>query len=227
MSLQNVYNEFNEQNKGLDLKSKLNLRSSSSMIILLAAFFVSCAIMFYGVSSVNKETKIVKFTNEVKTEDIKSGKLLLSKILKINDRNKEVNSEEIEKIGELIPNRDNYEDYLIHITSLANSKNIKIDSFSITKDKKSKKEKEEEKEEKKIFNKVNISIEASGGFLNFMSFMRDIENGIPFIYEKSISISKSEVSGNENEREFGEGGAVEADSSPILDYKMDIEFYYY
>lgn len=225
MSLQNTYNEFNEQGKGLNLKSKLKLRSSSSMIVLLAAFLVSCAIMFYGVSAVNKETKIVKFTNEVKTEDIKSGKLLLSKILKINDKNKEVKSEEIEKIGELIPNRDNYEDYLTHIASLANSKNIKIDSFSISKDKKSK-EKEKE-EEDRIFNKVNISIEASGGFLNFMSFMRDIENGIPFIYERLVSISKSEASSNKNKEEFEEGGAVEIDSNPILDYKMEMEFYYY
>ena len=208
MSLQDTYNKFNKRSGDSNLSAKPKQRFSSEMIVLFAALFISCAVMFYGAAPIHREAEIIKFASETKTEDIEVGKSLLLKIVKINSENKGINSEEIKKVGEFIPNRDNYEDYLTHIVSLANNKNIKINSFSISKDKDSgNKEKEGENG---ALNKMSIDIAASGFFLNFMSFTRDIENGIPFICEKSISISKSE-----------------SDDSESLDYGMNIEFYHY
>ncbi|MEA1937167.1 MAG: hypothetical protein U9N04_03590 [Patescibacteria group bacterium] len=209
MNLQDTYNKFSNQNKDLDLDTKSGLGFSNETIILFAAFFVSCAIMFYGAAPVYKEAKIIKLTNEIKTEDIKVGELLLTKIVRINNENKEINNEEVKKVGELIPNRDNYEDYLAYLASLANNKNIKINSFFVTENEKSK---EENEEENGALNKTIIDISATGFFLNFMSFTRDIENGIPFICEKSVSISKSQS---------------DDDDSEILDYEMNMEFYHY
>jgi len=167
-----------------------------------------------------KEAKIIEFGNEAKEKDVELGKSLLLKIVDINKKNKKVNNEEVEKIGEFIPNRDNYEDYLIHIINLANNKNIKINEFFISKEEKAE-EGKDKKEDSNKFNKVIINIAASGGFLNFMSFIYDIENGIPFVYEKSISVLRSEDNKNE---ELGENIT---DTNPVLDYEMDIEFYYY
>ena len=203
MSLQSAYNKLNKQSEDSNLDTKPSLKFSGEMIILFAAFLVSCAIMFYGTAPIHREAKIIKFVSETKTKDIEVGKSLLLKIIRINNENKGINNEEVKKVGELIPNRDNYEDYLTHIVSLANNKNIKINGFSIAEDKGS-------EEENGALNKMSIDISASGFFLNFMSFTRDIENGIPFICERSISISKSESDDNES-----------------LDYEMNIEFYYY
>ncbi len=151
------------------------------------------------------------------------------KIIKINSKNKKINSEEVKKIGGLIPNRDNYEDYLTHIVNLAVSKNIRIDNFAISKDEESKKKDEEKnkkgEENERVFNKMSIEITASGGFFSFMSFVRDVENGVPFICERSILISEPENSENEEEREEGE--VIGIDTDPILNYEMSIEFYYY
>ncbi len=203
MSLQDAYNKLNKRSEDSNLDTKPSLKFSSEIIMLFAAFLVSCAIMFYGAAPIHRETKIIKFSNEIKIKDIKIGEALLSKIAIINNENKGINNEEVKKVGELIPNRDNYEDYLTHIVGLANNKNIKINSFSIS-------EGEGSKEENGALNKMSIDISASGFFLNFMSFTRDIESGIPFICERSISISKSE-----------------SDDSESLDYEMNIEFYYY
>ena len=223
MNLQDAYNNFNKQQEDLNSNAKSNLKFSGGITILFVALFVSCGIMFYVVSPMYKEARIIKFANEAKEKDVELGKSLLLKIVNINKRNKKVNNEEIEKIGEFIPNRDNYEDYLAHIVDLADNKNIKINGFSILK-----KERDEEKNKKKYeeendnqFNKVSIDIMASGGFLNFMSFIRDIENGIPFVYEKSISISRSK----ENKKETSEENKT--DTNPVLNYEMNIEFYYY
>ncbi len=203
MSLQSAYSKLNKRSEDSNLDTKPSLKFSGEIIILFAASLVSCAIMFYGAAPIHREAKIIKFSNEVKIKDIKIGEALLSKIVIINNENKGINNEEVKKVGELIPNRDNYEDYLTHLVSLANNKNIKISSFSISEDKGS-------KEENGALNKMGIDISASGFFLNFMSFTRDIENGIPFICERSISISKSE-----------------SDDSESLNYEMNIEFYYY
>ena len=219
MNLQNVYNNFNKrENSNSDTKS--NLKFSSGITVLFMTLFVTCGIMFYLISPMRKEAKIIEFGNEAKEKDVELGKSLLLKIVDINKKNKKVNNEEVEKIGEFIPNRDNYEDYLIHIINLANNKNIKINEFFISKEEKAE-EGKDKKEDSNKFNKVIINIAASGGFLNFMSFIYDIENGIPFVYEKSISVLRSEDNKNE---ELGENIT---DTNPVLDYEMDIEFYYY
>jgi len=219
MNLKNAYNNFNKQ-ENLNSDTKSSLKFSSGRTILLATLFVTCGIMFYIVSPIYREAKIIKFANEVKEKDVELGKSLLLKIIDINKKNEKISDEEVEKIGEFIPNRDNYEDYLAHIINLADNKNIRINEFSISKEERDE-EGKNKKEDSSKFNKISISIMASGGFLNFMSFMCDIENGIPFVYEKSISVLKSEENKNE------EPGENTTDTNPILDYEMNIEFYYY
>ena len=230
MDLQETHNKLSKQSGGFNSNAKSNLGSSSKTIMLLVAFFISCGIMFYLVSPMRKEAKIIKFANETKMKDIETGRLLFLKIVKINSKNKKINNEEIEKIGGLISNRNSYEDYLAHIVNLANKKNIGISSFSVSggDGEKSEKKNGEEEIKNKALNKISIDIAASGNFSDFMSFARDIENGVPFVCEKSISISRSESDDDdESGEELEEGDAVEVNTNPILDYEMNIEFYYY
>ena len=231
MSLRNTYNKYDKQSGDLNSGAKLNSRSSSGTVILFAAFFISCAVMFYVASPIRKEAKIIEFANEAKAKDLELGRSLFLKIIKINSKNKKINSEGVEKIGGLIPNRNNYEDYLAHIVDLAVDKNIGINNFSISKDEEDKNGKNKNKGEEKdggAFSKTSIKISASGGFLNFVSFMREIENGIPFVCERSISISVSDQDDSGSEENSGEeSGADIIDTDPILDYEISIEFYHY
>ena len=68
----------------------------------------------------------------------------------------------VEKINNLIPSKNNYENYLAHIIKLASAKNIVINNFSIGAGRSDLKTKK--------LNKSEITFSSSGGFLNFISF---------------------------------------------------------
>jgi len=215
--------KYNNYNKpiGFDEDSRLGAKPNvkplsrfpKELVALFAALLVSCAIMFYVAAPMYKEVKIIEAINEIKEKDVGTKRLSLSKIIKISSENEKFKNSEIEKVKSFVPNRNNYEDYLAHFVKLANSKNIKINSFFVSEDE----NKQEEEQEDKIFNEKKIDINASGSFLNFMSFIQDIEKGVPFIHEESISILEIEESDED----------IEINTNPVLDYEICLKFYHY
>jgi len=193
----------------------------SMLVLLLVALLVSCAIMFYVVAPIYRESKIIKIGNETKEEIIENNNLALIKIIKANDESKEFNSENVEKIKEFIPNRNNYEDYLIHIVKFANEKNIKINDLSVNKI-----EDDPRKKSKSILSEVEINFTASSGYLNLISFLKSIEKSIPFVQEESMSISIGEEEDDLNEN-ANTNPDVETVADSILDYEIRLKFYYY
>ena len=157
-----MYND--DENLNSAEKSNKNF---SMLALLLVTLLVSCAIIFYVVAPMYKELKIIKIGNETKEEIIKNNNLALIKIIKANNESKEFDSENVEKIKEFISNRNNYEDYLIHIVKLANEKNIKINDLSVNKI-----EDDPKKRSKSILNEVEINFTASSGYLNLVSFLK-------------------------------------------------------
>ena len=192
--------------------AKFNKKNFLSEFLFLSILLVvSCAIMYYFVKPLCKEVKLAKLEISLKEKNIKSKELLL---VGINDvSNNEKVSENIEKIKNLIPSKNNYEDYLVYIVKLASSKNIVVNSFSIETGQSNSKTKTEK------LNEAEIDASFSGGFLNFMSFLRDIENGIPFVQVESVSFS-----GGEEEDEMEE---KKDDLGLMLNQEVNLKFYYY
>ena len=209
-----MYND--DENLNSAEKSNKNF---SMLALLLVTLLVSCAIIFYVVAPMYKELKIIKIGNETKEEIIKNNNLALIKIIKANNESKEFDSENVEKIKEFISNRNNYEDYLIHIVKLANEKNIKINDLSVNKI-----EDDPKKRSKSILNEVEINFTASSGYLNLVSFLKSIERSIPFVQEESMSISVGEEEDDLNENVNADTETV---TDSILDYEIRLKFYYY
>lgn len=209
-----MYN--NDENLNSAEKSNKNF---SMLALLLVALLVSCAIMFYVVAPMYKELKIIKIGNEIKEEIIENNNSALIKIIKANNESKEFDSENIEKIKEFISNRNNYEDYLIHIVKLANERNIKINDLSVNKI-----EDDPKKRSKSILNEIEINFTASSGYLNLVSFLKSIERSIPFVQEESMSISVGE---EEDDLSENVNADTETVTDSILDYEIRLKFYYY
>ncbi|MEA2098062.1 MAG: hypothetical protein U9P70_03240 [Patescibacteria group bacterium] len=191
--------------------AKFNKKSISSEFLFLGVFLlVSCVIMYFFVKPLCEEVKFTMLEISLKEKNIESKELLFLGISNIN--NDEDINENIEKINNLIPSKNNYENYLAHIVKLASAKNIVVSNFSIrggrsevrTKDKK--------------LSEAEITFSSSGGFLNFISFLRDVENGIPFVQVESISISGDAKENNDDE---------EVDLGLILNQQVNLKFYYY
>ena len=167
-----------------------------------------------------KESKIIKIGNETKEEIVENNNLALIKIIKANNESENFDSENVKKIKEFISNRNNYEDYLIHIVKLDNGKNIKISDLSVNESKNDPKKKNDN-----TLNKMEINFTASSGFLNLMSFLRSIEKGIPFIQEEAISVLVEKKDSGINKHL--DVDIEEKITDSILDYEIKLKFYYY
>jgi len=197
--------------------SSVSIKIPREIIMLVLALVVSGAVMYYGVSSLYRESEIIGMEMEFKKENIQSKKLLLSTVSKLVEERNRLNEDNMEKINSLVSHKNNYEDYLAHIVKLANSKNVSIKRLSVSSVPKSSKAEENKGEE---FNEGKIDMSALSGFSNFTSFLQSIENGIPFIQEESMSISGKAAN---TEVEDGKTGI---DNNPILDYEVSFKFYH-
>lgn len=209
----NLSDLYNKQRKLGNLRSNSSSGVNSTkklpqeIIALFVALFVSCALVHYVAVPLFRETRIIKAVNEIKKNDIKAGQFLLLRMQKINEENEKFNINEIEKIKSFIPNRNNYEDYLARIVELANLKNIYLDELSVI-------ESDNQEQQDVALNEKKINIVASGSFPNVLSFIQNLEKGIPFVQEEAISVSVVESPGNETRE-------------PILNYEINLKFYHY
>ena len=199
--------------------TKFNKKNLFSEFLFLGIFLlVSCAIMYYFVRPLCREVKLSKLEISLKEKNIESKELLLLGISGVGNNDGNVD-ENVEKINNLIPSRNNYENYLAHIIKLANSKNIVVNNFSVEGGR------SDPKTKNKKLNKAKISFSSSGGFLNFISFLRAIENGIPFVQVESISISGGTEEDEKKEKEEKE--EKEIDLGLVLEQQVSLKFYYY
>ena len=93
------------KNENLDSVAKSNI-NFSRLALLFISLFVSCAIMYYVVSPMCKESKIIKIGNEIKEESVENNKLSLIKIIEANNESKEFIPQIISE--DLIGLLDNY-----------------------------------------------------------------------------------------------------------------------
>ena len=206
------------ENENLNPVAKLNI-NFSMLALLFVSLLISCAVMYYIVMPMRKEAKIIKIGNEMKEESMGRNNLFLAKIVKANNESRKMDAENVEKIKNFISNRNNYEDYLIHIVKLANSKNIKINDLSVNKN-----ENDLRKKDDGIFNEMEINLAASSGFLNLLGFLKSLEKSIPFVQEESIVISAGDEEENADKYPNID---TETTADSILDYEIKLKFYYY
>lgn len=191
-------------------KSDSGPRISKEFLFLFLILAASCIFIYSLAVPLYKEAELMKLEIAIKEKNIESRELWLSRIIKINEENK-TNIENIKKINSLVPNRNNYEDYLAHIVKLSGNKNIIIDGFSISENQK--------KGENSELNNIKISFSASGGYSNFISFLEDIERSIPFTQVESVAAARGE-----SDQDDAESGGKEG---LIINFSAELSFKYY
>lgn len=203
-------------NKTDSKDSGININIPKEIAFLVLALFFSSGIMYYGVAPLYREAQISRMEVNLKNKNIESGKKLLSELSEIAESGGQIDDADAEKIDNLISSKNNYEDYLALIVELASSKNIYADNFLISEEQKVSQKEDSDKKLKE----EKISFSALGGFSNLVSFLQSLENAIPFIQEKSISISrkKQDIENEEN--------PMEINISPILESEISFKFYY-
>lgn len=175
-------------------------------VFLFLSMVISCLIVYFLSAPLYTELKIKKLEIAIKDDNIDLRDALVVLVKKIEVKKNEKNN--IEKIKNLVSTRDNYEEYLLNIIEIANSKNIIISDLKVG----GIEEKNVKKDDVEIYNIGNISFSASGGYSNFINFLKNLEKNIPLLQVNSIEI--------ENE---GMGD----DQISNLNYTVEVSFFNY
>ncbi len=182
-----------------------NIIILKDFVFLISSLVVSCIILYFFVAPLYRTHKINLLEIDVKIRNVEARKVLLSSI--VDSREKSENDtyiKNIEKIKSLVYPRDDYEGFLVKIIDISQKRSILIENFSIS----------TAGTENKNFYSKDVSFSASGGYVNLLNFLEDLERSIPLIHVDSLEIRKS-------------GDSEDEEQSKILNISVKTKFYYF
>jgi len=219
-----------------------NLKGNRDVALLCGSLLLSIAFLYFFLSPLYQEQLRMKEAYAAKQEDLQSKKDLLKNVEAFNRENKDlaVNSK---KLALIISNRNNYEDFLIHLRKLSENYNLELLSFElegvkdtptdtagtttstgavITPDGDGMAAGGAVAEESPL-NQQGIALSLRGNFADFQSFTKSLENGIPFLQEDQVSITSEAESSSQS----GQSEEQSLSQDPILEFKLNLRFIYY
>ncbi len=221
----------NNSRKNADSKERKDVTALCASLILSVIFLLAFLSPLYQKKLAMDGAYIDK------QEDLKSKEELLRNIEAFNEENRDltVNSE---KLALLIPNRNNYEDFLIHIQQLSRSFNLELLGFTLSDIKAAtvvtpgtttstgavitSETTTTTGPTDSNLKQQGIDIAMRGDYSSFVNFARALENGTPFLQEDSVNISSETVRNTQSE-----DGSSAANPNPMLNFEMGLRFIHY
>lgn len=172
---------------------------SDKMVLLFLSLFFSALIMFIFLVPQYEQMKIKEMEIELAKETLESKRDIVIKLASFNRTYKDINETEINKMYNLLPDNNNFEEHLASIDKIARINGILIKDISFSEHQKQKKQSANIDENSlKI---ANISLSVKSDFPNFISFLNSLEKSIPTVNIKDISIVKNKAENKDNNLE--------------------------
>lgn len=211
-----------------------SVKGNRDVVFLCGSFLISVAFLYFFLSPLYQNKLVTEKVYAAKQEELKDKQTLLENIATFNRENKDltVNSK---KLVLLIPNRNNYEDFFVHLQQLSKNYNLELLSFSLADVKGSDAATVGTVTSTGAIitpegttgagavnlqtNQQGVNISLRGDFASFLGFAKALENGVPFLQEDRLSISTGSLS----ELQPGQP----SDQNPMLDFVLNLRFIYY
>lgn len=210
--------------------SNKKAKEQRDVFVLVISLVISCAFMYLAVKPLYEEKKVLEGEVIKRQNDLQNKRQLL---LNIEDFNRK-NSSLIVDAGKLkifVPKRNDYEGVMQHLNQIAVGQNLSVTGYEISAEEYGGDSSSDqtaaptgegeaattEPQEKLKTQRVSINLE--GGYDSLVSFMKVIENGVPFLQEASAEI----VGPKRDETEE----SSEIDYNPTLTCAIDLDFVYY
>jgi len=167
---------------------------SNRMILLFFSLLFFVIIMFMFLIPQYEQTRIKEMEIELIRKTLESKRDIFIKITSFNRTYEDMSETEINKMYDLLPDNNNFEEHLANIDKLAKRNGILVKNISFS---------EHKKQGVLPVNKndleiAGISFSTESNFPNFMSFLDSLEKNIPLANIDELSITKKE-SGDESE----------------------------
>jgi len=190
-------------------------RVPDRMILLLFSLSFSMIILFMFLIPQYEQMKIKEMEIELIKKTLESKREIFIKIASFNRDYRDISETEINKMYDLLPDENNFEEHLANIDKLAKLNGILVKDISFS----------EHKEQLGLgfnetnFKTANASFFIKSDFSNFMSFLNSLEKSIPTVNIKKMSITKDEKrGGNENSENTRINESIEVE--------IEMSFYY-
>ena len=168
---------------------------SGKMILLFFSLLFSVTIMFVFLVPQFEQTKIKEMEIELTNKTLESKRDTFIKIDSFNRTYKDISKTEINKMYDLLPDDNNFEEHLANIDKMAKRSGISIQNISFPE----RKTQAGSTVNKDNFKIAEISFSTKSNFLNFMSFLSSLEKNIPITNIESISIIKKDENDDDSE----------------------------
>ncbi|MFA7169521.1 MAG: hypothetical protein WC178_01575 [Candidatus Paceibacterota bacterium] len=229
-------------NKGdLNLKVSTGLKRNQDVTFLIVSLLISGIFLYLVVAPIYEKRAEIENDNLTKQEDLEGKQGLLSGIESFNKNNKSL-SVNSNKLVYLIPNRNNFEDFFVHLRSISKSHNMELIDIELKEVSASSTEQtvgavamteseigdvgiDVEAETANQLNAQGISLSLRGSYSDFLGFIKALENGIAFLQEDSFQVKTAEKKSDSSGDSEGEEQTIE--TNPLLDFNLELRFIYY
>jgi len=229
-------------NKGdLNLKVSTGLKRNQDVTFLIVSLLISGIFLYLVVAPIYEKRAEIENDNLAKQEDLEGKQGLLSGIESFNKNNKSL-SVNSNKLVYLIPNRNNFEDFFVHLRSISKSHNMELIDIELKEVSASSTEQtvgavamtesgisdvgiDVEAETANQLNAQGISLSLRGSYSDFLGFIKALENGIAFLQEDSFQVKTAEKKSDSSGDSEGEEQTIE--TNPLLDFNLELRFIYY
>lgn len=203
------------------------------VLVLLLSLVVSCAFIYLVVKPLYEEKISLEGDVIKRQNDLKNKQSLLSNIEDFNKKNRSL-VVDAQKLKVFVSKTNNYEEVMDYLNGLASQQNLIINGYEITVEEygsdgnsgtgsapAAEDGTAASTEPVERLKTQTVSIEIKGGYDSFISFMKEVENGVPFLQESALEIvapKRDEAAGDEQ---------AEIDNNPTLTFMVDLDFVYY
>jgi len=172
---------------------------SDKMVLLFFSLLFSVFIMFMFLIPKYEQMKINNMGIELTSETLASKGDIVIKLASFNRTYRDINETEINKMYNLLPDSNNFEEHLANIDKLAKINGILIKNISFLEHKKEKKA--DADADKNNLKTIDVSLSVKSDFPSFMLFLDSLEKSIPIVNIKNMSIAKNEEEDKNNNLE--------------------------
>lgn len=234
--------------KEINSKVSSDLKRNQDVTALIVSLLLSGALLYLLVAPTYDKKVELESINLSKQEDLKSKQELLKNIDSFNKKVKDDEdlSDNSLKLVSIIPNRNNFEDFFVHLKERSKSNSLELTDMSLTAVSANpatpaapaavtptagavgtEAAGETTTAAGSKLNSQGISLRLRGSYSDFLKFTKELENGIAFLQMDSFKI----MAAKEEEATTPVPGEEPVEepviTDPILDFELELRFIYY
>lgn len=225
--------------EALNSPIEFDIKENQDLVILVVSLLLSVACIYFVIGESQREILRMQYQIKESNKTVEQREKFLYDLTVFNEETSKL-AEGTRTIKSLISNRNNYEDFLAHIYSVAKSNNLSMSTISVgggvdaaKQDKTANTTNNTNNtnvatNQGNVLKKASVTFAVSGDFSSFVGFLNILENSSPFVQLETVAISTGgNTTGVGSVGDTAKLNVGAVDQYPILSYNLTLNYLYY